>query len=138
MESFESFEAMFDSMTRDEDAANKRVTPEQRDIGYGDYFIRIWDAGRMFGDPPLIVYGHVTPRDKWIADERDAGADDAELSWSMQAHDSAYQRGYRFGWHYSEVEPDGELGSTHVSVMARKISREEFDAARERGWKDKT
>jgi hypothetical protein len=73
------------------------------------------------------------PRDKFIAEEKGAGADDAELSWTTQAHDSSFQRGYRFGWHFSTVEPDGELGSTHVSTM-RKITREEFEAAKARGW----
>lgn len=130
-ESFESLDAMLDKMARDEDAANQRATQEQRDIGYGDYFTRIWDG--MFGDW-LTIYGYVTPRDKFIEEEKNAGADDAELSWETHAHDSAYQRGYRFGWHYSTVEPDGELGSTHVSVM-KKISKEEFDAAKARGWK---
>lgn len=129
-EAFESFEAMFDSMKRDEDAANERATQEQRDIGYGDYFIR---TRRSFGDE-LTIYGHIMTRDEFITSERDAGSPEDELSWTLEGMDSSYTRGYRFGWCYSEVEPDGELGSTHVSTMTRKITKEEFDAARERNW----
>lgn len=130
-EFFESIDDMLNKMAADEDAANRAATPEQQAIGYGDYFIRLWPV--MMEDN-LAIYGQVMPRDKFIEEEKNAGADDAELSWTVSTHDSAFKRGYRFGWHYSEVEPDGELGSTHVSVMM-KISKEEFDAARDRGWK---
>jgi hypothetical protein len=104
------------------------TTYGQLDIGYGDYFIRVWDRD-------LVIYGKVIPREELVADEKRLGADDRELSWTMNAHDKAYARGYRFGWCYSEAEPDGELGSTHVSSMLKKITKEEFEAAKVNGWR---
>lgn len=136
MEYFESLEDLFNAMHRDVDAANSRVTDEQRAIGYGDYFIRIWEGNPFMGPGHLTIYGHVTPRDTFMKEEKELGAGDDELSWTMHSHDDSYRRGFRFGWHYSVVEPDGELGSTHISTM-KKITREEFEAAKARGWEDK-
>lgn len=129
-ESFDNIEDAFAAMAAREDAANERTTDEQRAIGYGDYFTRVWET---WGDR-LVIYGYIFTRDEFIKEERDAGSPEAELAWTLERMDSSYARGYRFGWCYSEVEPDGELGSTHVSTMLRKITREEFEAAKARGW----
>lgn len=132
-ESFDNIEDAFAAMAAQEDAANRRTTPEQKAIGYGDYFIRDYETMFGFGES-LTIYGYIMTRDEFIESERDAGSPEDELAWTLERMDSSYERGYRFGWCYSEVEPDGELGSTHVSTMTRKISKEEFEAAKERGW----
>lgn len=131
---FESLDDMLNAMKQAENKANEMATEDQKQIGYGDYFIRIWEADRMFGGDDLKIYGRIMTREEFIKTEKDCGALDDELAGTMQTHDSSYARGYRWGWCYSIVEPTGELGSTHVSVM-RKIGKEEFEEAERKGWK---
>jgi hypothetical protein len=45
----------------------------------------------------------------------------------------AYDRGWRHGSAWSALAPAGEIGDTHVALMD-KITRDEFDAAKSRGW----
>ena len=45
----------------------------------------------------------------------------------------AYQRGWRWGWHYSLQEPRGEVGMTHRSMLW-PISGRDFQLAEIRGW----
>ena len=42
---------------------------------------------------------------------------------------------YVFVRAYSTAVPAGELGDVHRSVLAARIGREEFEAARARGWR---
>lgn len=131
-ESFDSVEDMLNAMHAREDTANRNTTPEQKAIGYGDYFVRIW--GNDF-EGYLKIYGQVMPREELFSEEERLGAEPAELSYTMRSHDDSYSRGYRFGWCYSVVEPDGELGSTHVSTMFMKITEEQFEEAKKNGWR---
>lgn len=41
---------------------------------------------------------------------------------------------YRFTKSYSIVCDDGELGSVHLSVVYKKLSREQFEGLRAKGW----
>jgi hypothetical protein len=52
----------------------------------------------------------------------------------MERTDDSYTRGYRFGRWYSVVEPDGEVGSAHISACW-PISRRDFEYARRNGWR---
>lgn len=60
--------------------------------------------------------------------------------WPNDPHDRALireweQRGLVFSQCFSVVETEGEVG-THPRAAVTEISREEFEAARERGWAD--
>jgi len=39
-----------------------------------------------------------------------------------------------WGWHYSVMEPRGEPGYIALADVTEEITREEFEAAAERGW----
>lgn len=126
MEFYGSIEEMFEAIRQAEETANSHVSLEQSSITYGDYFIREQSG--------VLIYGRVTPIDEFIAEEKRLGASEAEVNYELSTIQNSYSRGYRYGWCYSEVEPTGELGSTHVSTILRKITLEEFEAAKARGW----
>lgn len=91
------------------------ATPEAqavRDEEYESFFVRV--------DAELAIFGAVRT---W--DPEAYGADPAELRLRDQ--------GFRWCRCFSSVCPHGEGGYVHTSVM-RDISRDAFDAARERGW----
>ena len=126
IESFDSLDDAFEFMRRQEQLANEAVTDEQRNIAYGDYWVR--------HDQPVVIYGYIMTREELEHGELEAGAEPDELVETMRVMDSSYARGYRFGRCYSEWEPEGELGSTHISCMI-KITREQFEHAQSRGWR---
>ena len=106
VESFDSWEEMMQSLRRRREAADARALPWQAGITPGDYFRR--ESGYGFA-----TYGEVLP------DEQRRPAD---------------LRHFRFCRCYSVACPDGELGDVHVSVVARRLSAEQFQEARQRGW----
>jgi len=129
---FMFLEEFFKDLKRREEEANKRILPYQKEIGYGDYFIRLLDTGM---EGILKIYGRIMTREESVGAEKELGAGEAELQHTAARLDSSYARGYRYSWCYSEVEPEGELGFVHVSVMAGKISREQFENAKANGWR---
>lgn len=125
--SYDNFEDAFEDMRKAEEAANRRVLPPQRLIGWGDYWFRVipdWD---------LVIFGYVYTEAENEKGERDAGASDEEWEYTHNVELDSYKRGYRFGKAYSTIEPTGELGSTHISEMV-PISQEQFEEARGLKW----
>lgn len=122
---FESLEAAQEWMRRQEQAANERLTPEQRSIGWGDYWVRL--------DHDFEIWGEVWTEEYCLKSEIEAGATRAEAKYSMTAIKDAHERGYRFGMAWSVVEPRGEIGSTHVANMM-PCSEALFEAARTCEW----
>ena len=122
---FDSMEAMWEFMREQERLANENTADWQRAIGYGDYWMRMYEE--------ILIFGYVNTLDELDAIERELGVEDDELAFERSMISNAHERGYRYGKAYSVVEPDGEWGSTHVSTMI-PISREMFEAARECGW----
>lgn len=127
---FDNTQDMFDAIQRGVEQAQARTTPKQSAITYGDYWMRFWDTG--YGET-LLIFGHITPFEEMMQTERDLGADDEELAYERDMMKTSYERGFRFGRAFSVVEPDGELGETHVSDMI-PLSKEEFDEARLLRW----
>lgn len=124
---YENFEDAFEDMRKAEEAANSSLRPSQRTIGYGDY----WMA--LYPQYDLLVFGYVFTLDENEKGERDAGASEEEWEYTKTNMLDSYERGYRFGRAYSTVEPNGELGSTHISQMI-PISREQFEEAKSLKW----
>lgn len=52
----------------------------------------------------------------------------------LQDLEASFQDGYVFCRAFSEVCPEGELGSIHISKIEAVISQEGFNGAREKGW----
>jgi len=135
---FGSMDEAFAYMADAEQQANQAISPEQAALDWGSYFVN-FDVHSQ-----LVIFGHCWTEDEVRRGERGAmrtmGDDPdqdpesiAELEQTMRGVVDAHRRGYLFGMHYSLVEPDGEIGSTHKSV-AWPIDKTLFDAAQAVGW----
>jgi hypothetical protein len=125
MKAFDSFDDMVAWMHEQEALANAALTPEQREIGYGDHWVRQYDD--------ILIFGYIPTFEEIEAQERALGAEDEEIQFELEMFIDSYGRGYRYGKCYSVVEPDGEWGSTHIVSMV-KITKEQFDFARANNW----
>ena len=108
VESFDNLDDMLEAMKERMDEADKRIQPWQALIQPGEYFMRP-------GPPGIAIYGEV------LKDPEDL-------------HRDEYTENYRFCKAYSVACPDGELGDVHVSTIDRILSKEEFEAAKRKGW----
>lgn len=118
IQSFESFEEAQQAMREAEERANAQVFDRQRSIGYGDYWCRPVPEYGVF------VFGYVWPQDK---------AEKGEARSTVTSLRDSFERGYRFGDAYSVMEPEGELGTTHVANMW-PISEEDFIENKAHNW----
>lgn len=125
-QAFDSVEAMFAEIGKREERLNASVIPIQRAVTYGSYWLRVWED--------IPIFGYVFTRDELEASERNLGSEGEELAMTMERMDSSYQRGYRFGRAYSVIEPDGELGDTHIASMAGPLTPSEFRIAQDGRW----
>lgn len=122
---FNNIEDMMAFMRQQEEAANARVSPGQAEIGYGAWWLRPYED--------ITIFGYVPTEDEVRASEGGEGADEEELQYTLEMLADAHRRGYRYGKAYSEIEPEGEWGSTHISTMV-EITQAQFERAREVGW----
>jgi hypothetical protein len=125
--SYDTFEEMMADMSRAETAAIRNTQPWQRNITWGKYWMRYvaeWD---------LIIFGYVNTEDENDKGCLEAGGDAEECKYEHDSMQDSYHRGYRFGTAYSVITPDGELGSTHISVMV-PITKSQFENARDLKW----
>lgn len=125
--SFSSAEAMFNYMDEEERKANEAILPKQREVTWGTYFWRYVEY------VPCHVFAHVFSIEEIYLLEREHGADVNEAETTLRGKKQSHDRGYRYGMHYSTVEPDGELGDTHVTNVW-PITKEDFEYARTHGW----
>lgn len=110
-----------------EEQANERVVEEQRQITWGSHFLRVLYTS------PVVIFGHVWPEDDILLGEQRAGASLEEAETTLRTLRASHERGYRFGRCYSIVEPEGELGDTHISDCW-PITEEEFLQAQNFRW----
>jgi hypothetical protein len=122
---FDSVDDAFAWMKRQEDLANREVHPIQQKIVRGTH------AMRLFHDFP--IFGYIFTEDELREGERSHGADEDELAFTMEVLAKSYERGYRHGRWYSVVEPEGELGDTHILNLT-PITRNDFEEAQSYGW----
>lgn len=127
-QAFDSVDEMFTAMHDAEEAANARATAAQKQITWGDYFVNPQHQQDGF-----LIFGEIYTLEHAEQKERELGASEEEIRQSTVDLEERYARGYRYGRHYSTVVPEGELGSTHVSVMMR-TTKEIFEVARSCGW----
>jgi hypothetical protein len=120
-----SFDDMMADMAKAEEAANAAILPSQTKIGWGDYWMRAMDDFVIFGS----IYTREAAKAACIA----AGGSEQECSAEDRRLVDSFERGYRYGWAYSVVVPDGEPGSTHISTMVQ-ISADEFEEAKALNW----
>jgi hypothetical protein len=102
---FDSVEDAFAVMGQMEREANDRIQPWQWQIQKGECLFYTPSEA-----PELAIYAEVLE------------AESGNPYLFVRAHSVAV------------FDEDGEIGDVHRSVVARKISREAFEAARQRGW----
>lgn len=129
VETVEELERWFAERRVIEARALANTTPRQHAIGWGEHFARMY----VHEDKPLLIFGRIPTEEEFWEKE---GTDPDERAWQEKRLADSWPRGYRYGWCYSTVVPDGEPGDTHVSTMWT-ISADEFEQARERKWDPK-
>jgi hypothetical protein len=139
--SYDTLEEAYADMANQEAAANERLLPEQRamiDCTDEQYFVNVavniqelfiageaWSSDRA--DREELESYHVKDVSELDDEQR------AEFLYSRRMMRDSRKRGYIFGRGYSVIEPNGELGSTHVANMW-PIDKAAFDEAREQKW----
>jgi hypothetical protein len=83
----------------------------------GDHFLR----EVTFSDETITIYSEILPQT----------VEDEDGNEVVVPYDGSP---YRFTRSFSTCCPEGELGDAHISTIARRISKEEFEAARANGW----
>lgn len=137
VQGFDTPEAMFQAIRDGVEQAKAAATPRQNAITYGDHWMRV---ASIYGDR-LLIAGRISTLEELaesaerfiqrdIADGVPEEETRAEAKAEADALLESYAEGFRFGYAYSAVEPDGELGDTHVCSMI-PISAENFAAIKE-------
>src|SRR5262245_66322326 len=111
---YNSLEEMFAAMNEAEDAANAGLLPGQIALRDDVENTRYWAQNRPEWD--MVIYGVAQPN---FIVKRSASFD----------VDENRSRGYLTGTAYSNAQPEGEYGDTHVSEVV-PISKAMFDLAR--------
>jgi len=138
---YDNLEEALEDMGKAEDAANRRLFPEQRAmIGCQDdqYFINIAvNIQKLFivGEAWSSETANKNELECYAKDEHGNLSDEgeAEFHHSCAMLRSSRRRGYIFGRAFSVIEPRGELGSTHVANMW-PISKAAFEEAKNQNW----
>jgi hypothetical protein len=119
--SFDSLEDAWAAMATAEQAANERVTDEQRAIKPGDYVLRPTQYAMIFGE--------IFTEEEFLRREKAAGGemDEEEIAESRAQWRDRLERGFVFGSWHSVLEPNGELGDAHISTLGPVISKRLFE-----------
>lgn len=130
-QAFDSFEEMQAEMSRQEAAAMADMGEHQRALLGRRKFHWV----RPYAEMDIFIFG-AYDFDDWVANEKRLW-DDEDGPFSehqAQMERNNLERGYLSGRAYSTLEPDGELGDTHVSSV-HEISEAAFEEARAIGWR---
>jgi len=111
---FETPEQMWESIQRSNAQMQEIPTTDwQEEMKEGDCFVRLMEVS----GEPFDIYGEVIP----IKYE-----EDRELM--------RMRPDLRMCRCFSQLCPEGELGTVFIVTMSHKITRELFESAREQGW----
>jgi hypothetical protein len=111
-------------------AADENVKPHQI-LEIGDYYVR-----RAHG---FMIYGKILDVAEYVLDGRqrveDLDAEEREdYNDAVGLYSEPHMKFYRFAKSYSALCVAGELGDIHLSTVEKKITAEEFETAKKRGW----
>lgn len=124
IQSFSSTEEMVEWLAANRARAKTEIGETQAAVTYGDHWCRFYEG--------LTIYGRVSPREELNQQSRDNGVSEDEITYEDEDLAARHPETV-FGLCYSTIEPTGEWGFTHRSVLW-PISVELFDAARGAGW----
>lgn len=124
-----SVEGFFKQEEEAQNAANARVTPAQM-VEPGEFCV--------CGEEDFRVYSEILDPAASLLGDRDLDSLDederAEYDDTRALYAEPHMRFYRFTRSYSVACPRGELGDRHLATVLRKLTKEEFEAARKAGW----
>jgi hypothetical protein len=126
---YDSFEEMMEAERKAREAADAMVQPWQLEYRAGD--ILVSDPG--YGFP---VFHEILDIEKIVKENFRKYGDDYEDEgiYLLDTYNQPHMRNYRFTRSYSVVVPEGEYGDIHLSIAIGKISREDFEELRARGF----
>lgn len=129
MSFFEAVDDFIEAEAENAARANARVKPEQI-LKPGDFCVRTAHGIR--------IYSEILDAAEHLRAGREPSAIDEEELDEIKDTRSIYQedhmRFFRFTRSFSGVLPEGELGDIHLSTVGRKLTKDEFEAARKAGW----
>jgi len=123
IEVFNSYEELCASVNTDRERADADVRASQTAIKVGDFVIR--------SEEGLLIYSEIMDP---VEAERAAGANEGEIEYMRATYAQEHMRNYRFGRHFSEVCPEGEIGDLHIVSVAAILTREAFEEFKAQGW----
>ena len=128
--SYTSFEEMLADIRQATKEADERVTPQQQRYRPGD--IVVSDSG--YGFP---IFHEILDIEKIARDDlwKHGDAVEDECIYLLDLYREPHMKNYCFTRSYSEACPEGELGDIHRSIGQFRISRENFEEIRQKGFR---
>lgn len=127
---YDSFEEMMQAERSAREAADSRVTPEQRKYRIGD--IVVSDPG--YGFP---IFHEILDMERIVKENLERYGEEYEPE-GIETLDlycfNPRPWNYRFARSHSEACPEGELGDFHISVGQKTIPREYFEELKANGF----
>jgi hypothetical protein len=115
IKTFDNVEDMFAELRHCEDAANKTVAEWQKKITTGDFFVRVVS----YGPTPLAIFGEII---------------ESEYEEDRDAYKQPHLVNHRLAKCYSVACNEGEVGDVHVVSIMSKITKKQFEQARDAEW----
>ena len=113
----------------------KSVAEMMTEFKDGDYFVSLGGGLTIWGQ--VSKEAPVRPSNEVLAslskDQRDELLDD--YAAEVEMYESLEEGGYLFGNCYSVMCPEGEMGSTHVTMVTAKVDEATFLRAKINGWR---
>lgn len=129
IKNFDSPEEMADYLLRARAQALDSLHSAQRDITYGDHWVRFADIANG-----IIEFGYVWKPEQIGAEELRSGSTISEMNDSLAHVEAMAEQGLMYGTAYSKAHsPAGEVGYTHKAHVW-PIEEQLFDLAREAFW----
>lgn len=129
IQSFDNIDDFFAAEEAARQHADSTVQGHQ-ELAPGDFFVREHAGIRIYGE--ILDAATQLLNGRAIVDLEDEEID--EYDDTMDLYRAPHMRFYRFTRSFSQLCPKGELGDIHLSSVSRKITAEEFKAAKEAGW----
>lgn len=116
---YDSIEELFEALKKDTEVANEQAKTHPvkvEDLKHGEIFV---SPRPDFG---IVVFGQVWEHSEEYPEDNESIRD-------------SRARGYVFARCFSALCPEGELGSTHITMITGKVSAKVFERAKANGFR---
>lgn len=130
--SYMTYVEMIEDMQRNEAAATTRIKDWQHSVVPGNYVVRAVPSYN------IVIYGIIIDpieNEKQYYDNLSDPEQKGEYETSIESYGDGWKQSYRFGKFYSILCVEGEYGDIHLSSITKVITREEFESAKQNGWR---